>query len=175
MEEESPPILVAQISAADMDSGENGQISYKLLDDFDGSFEIDANSGEIYTQAKLDRESVASYELTVIAEDQVTISCSTSSNCAKFYHVLFQGVPQLTGTATVLVTVLDKNDNPPRFTRLFSVNVTENAEIGSFVIRVTSSDQDIGENANATYSFTENPGEKFKIDPITGNVTVVGE
>lgn len=78
MEEESPPILVAQISATDMDSGENGQISYKLLDDFDGSFEIDANSGEIYTQAKLDRESVASYELTVIAEDQVIISCSTS-------------------------------------------------------------------------------------------------
>lgn len=81
----------------------------------------------------------------------------------------------MTGTATVLVTVLDKNDNPPRFTRLFSVNVTENAEIGSFVIKVTSVDQDVGENANATYSFTENPGEKFKIDAISGNVTVVGK
>ena len=42
------------------------------------------------------------------------------------------------------------------------------------MIRVTSSDQDIGENANATYSFTENPAEKFKIDPVSGNVTVVG-
>lgn len=86
----------------------------------------------------------------------------------------FQGVPQLTGTTTVLVTVLDKNDNPPRFTRLFSVNVTENAEIGSFVIKVTSSDLDLGENANATYSFVENPGEKFKIDAVSGNVTVIG-
>lgn len=54
------------------------------------------------------------------------------------------------------------------------MNVTENAEIGAFVIRVTSSDQDVGENANATYSFTENPGGKFKIDPLSGNVTVVG-
>uniref|UniRef100_T1GIG2 Cadherin domain-containing protein n=1 Tax=Megaselia scalaris TaxID=36166 RepID=T1GIG2_MEGSC len=81
-------------------------------------------------------------------------------------------MPQLTSSALVVVNILDKNDNPPRFTRLFSVNVTENADIGSFVIRVTSSDLDIGENANATYSFTENPGEKFIIDSVSGNVTV---
>lgn len=85
-----------------------------------------------------------------------------------------QGLPQLTGTATVLVTVLDKNDNPPHFTRLFSVNVTENSEIGTFVIRITSSDRDIGQNANVSYSFTRNPGKKFSIDGLSGNVTVVG-
>jgi protocadherin Fat 4 len=154
LEEEAPPQLVVKVSASDVDAGENGQITYKLTDDFDGAFEIDSESGEIYTNTRLDREDIPSYELVVEALDQ--------------------GVPQLTGTATVLVTVLDKNDNPPRFSRLFSVNVTENAEIGSFVIQVTSSDKDIGENANATYSFTENPGDKFKIDAITGNVTVVG-
>lgn len=154
LEEEAPPLLVVKVSATDADSGENGQVTYKLLDDFEGAFEIDFETGEIYTNTRLDREDISSYELTVEAIDQ--------------------GVPQLSGTATVIVTVLDKNDNPPRFTRLFSVNVTENADIGSFVIRVTSSDQDIGENANATYSFTENPGEKFKIDPISGNVTVIG-
>lgn len=154
LEEEAPPQLVVKVSASDIDSGENGQITYQLTDDFEGTFEIDSESGEIYTNTRLNRENIANYELIVEALDQ--------------------GVPQLTGTATVLVTVLDKNDNPPRFTRLFSVNVTENAEIGAFVIRVTSSDQDIGENANATYSFTENPGEKFKIDSISGNVTVVG-
>lgn len=154
LEEEAPPQLVVKVSATDADSGENGQVSYRLIDDFEGSFEMDYQSGEIYTSARLDRESVPYYELTVEAVDQ--------------------GIPSLTGTATVLVTVLDKNDNPPRFTRLFSVNVTENAEIGSFVIRLTSSDQDIGDNANATYIFTENPGEKFKIDSISGNVTVAG-
>lgn len=154
LEEEAPPQLVVKIAATDVDSGENGQVTYRLVDDFDGSFEIDSESGEIYTNLRLDREEISTYELTVEAVDQ--------------------GTPQLSGTATVLVNVLDKNDNPPRFTRLFSVNVTENAEIGSFVIRLTSSDQDIGENANATYSFTENPGGKFKIDPISGNVTVVG-
>ncbi|CAH1187899.1 unnamed protein product [Phyllotreta striolata] len=154
IEEEAPPLLVVKVSATDIDSGENGEITYKLLQDFEGAFEIDAQSGEIYTNVRLDREDISNYELTVEAVDQ--------------------GVPQQSGTATVLVTVLDKNDNPPRFTRLFSVNVTENAEIGSFVIRLTSSDQDVGSNANATYIFAENPGNKFKIDPISGNVTVAG-
>lgn len=73
-----------------------------------------------------------------------------------------------------MVNVLDKNDNPPRFTRLFSVNVTENADIGAFVIHITSIDQDVGQNANVTYSFTENPDNKFSIDPASGNVTVAG-
>lgn len=154
MEEEPPPITVECVKADDADSGDNGLITYRLLNDFEGSFEIDSDSGEIFTTTRLDREDISNYELIVEAIDH--------------------GTPQLTGTASVLVMILDKNDNPPRFTRLFSVNVTENAEIGSFVIKVTSSDLDIDENANATYSFTENPGNKFSIDQITGNVTVSG-
>ncbi|CRL00705.1 CLUMA_CG013962, isoform A [Clunio marinus] len=154
MEEEPPPQMVARVRATDADSDENGQVSYRLVNDFESAFEIDSDTGEIFTSMRLDREDIASYELTVEAVDQ--------------------GMPQMTGSATVLITVLDKNDNPPRFTRLFSVNVTENAEIGVFVIKVTSSDLDIKENANATYNFTENPGNKFAIDPITGNVTVIG-
>lgn len=154
MEEEPPPQIVARVRATDADSDENGQVSYRLVNDFESAFEIDSDTGEIFTNMRLDREDIASYELTVEAVDQ--------------------GMPQMTGSATVLITVLDKNDNPPRFTRLFSVNVTENAEIGVFVIKVTSSDLDINENANATYNFTENPGNKFAIDPISGNVTVAG-
>ncbi|XP_045494732.1 cadherin-related tumor suppressor [Colias croceus] len=151
-EEESPPQTVIKIEAHDDDSDGNGRIAFRLVNDYEETFVIDADNGEIYTNIALDRESIPFYEIIVEAVDH--------------------GVPQLTGTSTVLVTVSDKNDNPPRFTRLFSVNVTENAEIGSFVIKVTSSDLDIGTNANATYSFVENPGEKFVIDPITGNVTV---
>lgn len=154
LEEESPPQLVTKISASDVDANENGQITFRLVNDYDGTFEIDADTGEIFTNARLDREEMETYELMAEAVDQ--------------------GLPQLTGSTTVVVTVLDKNDNPPRFTRLFSVNVTENADLNSFVIKVTSSDLDIGENANASYSFTENPGQKFLIDAISGNVTVNG-
>ncbi|KAG9437757.1 cadherin-related tumor suppressor isoform X1 [Apis mellifera carnica] len=153
-EEEYPPLFVGKVSAKDRDSGENGQVSYYLVNDFTETFVIDSDNGEISTNAKLDREEIASYELIIEARDE--------------------GQPSLTGTATVLVTVLDKNDNPPQFTRLFSVNVTENAEIGTFVIRITSSDLDIGQNANVSYRFTENPGQKFAMDALSGNVTVNG-
>lgn len=153
-EEEYPPLFVCKVSAKDRDSGENGQVLYYLVDDYSESFMIDSNTGEISTNEKLDREDISSYELIVEARDQ--------------------GQPRLTGTAMVIVTVLDKNDNPPRFTRLYSVNVTENADIGTFVIRITSSDMDIGQNANVTYICTDNPGKKFTIDATSGNVTVAG-
>ncbi|KAI8035371.1 hypothetical protein M5D96_011814 [Drosophila gunungcola] len=153
LEEESPPQLIATIKASDRDSGDNGKVIYRLQNDFDGTFEI-MESGEIYTKMRLDREEIGDYAFVVEAVDQ--------------------GVPHLTGTASVLLHLLDKNDNPPKFTRLFSLNVTENAEIGSFVIRVTSSDLDLGANANASYSFSENPGEKFRIEPQSGNITVAG-
>ena len=158
LEEQFPPQLVLTVHATDADSNRNSQILYQLRStvpsDADNAFTLDAESGKIYTNIKLDREEVAFYTLTVEAIDQ--------------------GSPQRTGTATVSITVADKNDNPPRFTRLFSVNVTENAAIGTFVIQVTSSDRDISVNANATYSFTENPTGKFRIDPVSGNVTVAG-
>ncbi|XP_060667097.1 LOW QUALITY PROTEIN: cadherin-related tumor suppressor [Drosophila nasuta] len=153
MEEESPPQLIATVKANDKDSGDNGEVSYRLKNDYNGTFEI-FNSGEIYTTMRLDREELSDYALIVEAVDQ--------------------GAPQLTGTASVLLHLLDKNDNPPKFTRLYSLNVTENAEIGSFVISVTSSDLDLGENAHATYSFSSNTGDKFKIDPHSGNITVTG-
>ncbi|XP_058790848.1 cadherin-related tumor suppressor [Phymastichus coffea] len=153
-EEEYPPQFVTKISAKDADSGQNQEITYHLVNDFEETFIIDETTGEINTNAKLDREEISAYELIVEAHDR--------------------GIPSLTGTATVLVTVLDKNDNPPRFIRLYSVNVTENSEIGAFVICITSSDQDAGPNANATYSLTDNPSGKFAIDPYSGNVTVAG-
>ncbi|SPP79093.1 blast:Cadherin-related tumor suppressor [Drosophila guanche] len=153
LEEESPPQLIAVVKARDRDSGDNGEVSYRLSNDYESTFEI-TDAGEIYTTMRLDREELSDYSFVVEAVDQ--------------------GVPQLTGTASVLLHLLDKNDNPPKFTRLFSLNVTENAEIGSFVIRVTSSDLDLGQNANATYSFSANPGEKFRIEPLSGNITVAG-
>ncbi|KAH8260379.1 hypothetical protein KR026_010588 [Drosophila bipectinata] len=154
LEEESPPQLIAVVKATDRDSGDNGKVSYRLKDDYKGTFEITSDTGEIHTTTRLDREELGEYALVVEAVDQ--------------------GRPQLTSTSSVLLHLLDKNDNPPKFTRLFSLNVTENAEIGSSVIRVTSSDLDLGPNANASYSFTENPGGKFSIDTQSGNITVAG-
>lgn len=154
LEGEYPPQVLMNVEATDADTNENSAVKYLLVDTFEDTFDIDTDTGEIITMARLDREEKAQYELVVRAVDG--------------------GKPRLSSSATVLVKVLDKNDNPPRFTRLFSVNVTENAEMGTFVIRVTSVDLDSDINANVTYSFSENPGELFKIDPLSGNVTVNG-
>lgn len=154
LEEEVPPVSVITIKATDNDSGVNGDITYRLLDDADGAFTIDTKTGEVFTAMTLDRETVAYYELAVQLSDH--------------------GTPSLSSTTTLSINVKDKNDNPPRFTRLYAVNVTENSPPGYFVIKLTSVDRDEGDNSNATYSFADNPGAKFAIDSITGEVTVAG-
>lgn len=57
-EEEYPPMFVTKITAKDADSGENGQVTYYLVNDFDDKFVLDENTGVISTNAKLDREEV---------------------------------------------------------------------------------------------------------------------
>lgn len=57
-EEEYPPLFVTKISAKDADSGSNGEVTFHLMNDFDETFVIDEDSGEISTNAKLDREEV---------------------------------------------------------------------------------------------------------------------
>ena len=70
------------------------------------------------------------------------------------------------------MNVLDRNDEPPQFTQHFSTQVPENVPIGYTVLKITSTDADIGENAIATYSLLSNPGESFALDSLTGVVVV---
>ena len=86
--------------------------------------------------------------------------------------LLFQGVQNLSSTASVRVNVLDANDNSPAFERQFRVKIPENMEVGSFVIRVTSTDKDIGVNAIAQYSFTDDADGTFTIELNSGNITL---
>lgn len=161
LEENVGATKIGRVRATDADSGVFGEVHYRFSQETQTSighlFTIDSNSGEISAESKLDREEVASYSLTVEATDL--------------------GNPVRSGSTSVHITLEDKNDNPPRFTRLFTVNVTENVPLGTFVIQVTSVDKDIGRNGNCSYIFTENSGimeNPFQIEPISGNVTVVG-
>ena len=72
LEEQHPPQLVLNVRASDADAGRNGQLRYQLRggssadSDADDAFTIDADSGNIFTNIKLDREEVAFYTLTVL-------------------------------------------------------------------------------------------------------------
>lgn len=70
------------------------------------------------------------------------------------------------------IPILDVNDKSPAFTRQFRVKIAENMQVGSFVLRVTSSDDDIGQNAVATYSLPHDAGGVFAIERVSGNITL---
>ncbi|NXD66469.1 CADN protein, partial [Eolophus roseicapillus] len=98
---------VVQVSAVDLDSGLNGRFSFHLLNKSDpgGQFSV-ASDGWVMVAGLLDHEMVTQYQLIVIATDM--------------------GQPLLTGSATVLVTLQDINDNGPEFEAPYNPVVWEN-------------------------------------------------
>ncbi|KAE8285645.1 Protocadherin Fat 4 [Larimichthys crocea] len=127
------PQRVLMVSAVDLDSGPNGQLEYAIIDgNKENSFSINRATGEIRTTRPLDREKVAQYTLKVKATDR--------------------GLPPKNTAVKVLISVLDVNDNAPRFSKIFSATVAENAPVGYTVTRVTTTDEDAGSNAISRFS-----------------------
>lgn len=63
---------VLRVSATDQDSGENGRIVFSISQgNIGNAFQINPGTGEIKTNGKIDRETVAHYSLQVEAVDQV--------------------------------------------------------------------------------------------------------
>jgi hypothetical protein len=155
-EEITEQVMVTQVAARDLDLREDEQLvflNYSIRDQSDGlrpPFRID-QQGVIWTTDKLDREERSNYSLEVVVEDETGLS----SSCL------------------VHVNVEDRNDNPPRFTRLFSANISEAASRGTFVIQVTSSDKDLDPAyTEATYSLIGH-SDVFEIEAHTGRVFLI--
>lgn len=162
-ENQLPGAHVMVLSAVDDDDpNENGNavMSYALIDDADGMFRIDRDSGLITTRAKLDRELDDEYRLVVNATDR--------------------GEPALWGQVEVEVKVTDANDHRPRFVeKMFFASVFENASIDSSVLLLKATDDDIGINAMLRFSIieggTEGEGDSrrmFRIVEDTGELQV---
>ncbi|TTA40571.1 Neural-cadherin [Bagarius yarrelli] len=100
--------IVAQVTAMDLDSGQNGKFSYSIAPESDPlqQFLID-KSGWVVVADSLDREKVLQHRLIILATDM--------------------GKPSLTGSAIVLVAVHDVNDNGPEFEVPYRPIVWENA------------------------------------------------
>uniref|UniRef100_A0A452U7E0 FAT atypical cadherin 1 n=1 Tax=Ursus maritimus TaxID=29073 RepID=A0A452U7E0_URSMA len=155
-ENTEPGTLLTRVQATDADSGLNRKISYSLINSADGQFSINELSGIIQLEKPLDREQQAVYSLTLKAVDQ--------------------GLPRrLTATGTVVVSVLDINDNPPVFEyREYGATVSEDVLIGTEVLQVYAASRDIEANAEITYSIMSgNEHGKFSIDSRTGAIFVI--
>ncbi|XP_053381734.1 protocadherin Fat 4-like [Mercenaria mercenaria] len=147
------PTILLTISATDPD--ENRTITYQLSNTSteSNSFDVIPDTGVLRKNGHLDREDTSVVTLNVIATDN--------------------GVPPLSLSEEVIVTVLDFNDNKPEFVNFINeTNVPENASPGYFVVKVSASDVDDGLNAYVTYDIEEGADGKFSINTTSGRIEV---
>ncbi|KAK7006067.1 Cadherin EGF LAG seven-pass G-type receptor 2 [Halocaridina rubra] len=144
---------VIMVAASDGDTGENARITYSLSGESVPEFVIHPSTGAITTTMPLDREIKGGYLLTVTARDN--------------------GIPSLSDTTDVEITVVDVNDNAPVFSETsYSTSVPEDASVGASVVQIVANDADAGLNGRVKYTFDGGNDGKgaFSLDPTSGVV-----
>ena len=62
------------------------------------------------------------------------------------------------------IAVSDVNDNAPQFQRdIYSADISLNLRVGALVSTVSATDDDIGLNAQLTYSLADNDNAYFQV------------
>ncbi|KAK6741188.1 hypothetical protein RB195_009193 [Necator americanus] len=126
---------VTRVHAVDKDSGAYGRVQYSLVSDH-GLFVIDSETGAITATRPLDREQTPEYVLHVLASDSDPIKPRSSR-------------------ATVRITVIDQNDNPPQFERSeYALQVMESESVGYTLVTLRAQGGDHGETV--IYTLAEN-------------------
>lgn len=152
-------------TAFDPDVGSNALRTYDITTNnyfyLDVQTQTDGNKfAELVLEKPLDREQQAVHRYVLTAVDG--------------------GQPPRTGTALLVVKVLDSNDNVPVFDQpVYSVSLAENAPVGTLVIQLNATDMDEGLNGEVVYSFSNHISsrvkELFDIDARTGRIEVRGD
>ncbi|XP_047676049.1 protocadherin gamma-C5-like isoform X1 [Tachysurus fulvidraco] len=150
--------VIALISARDLDSGKNGQVTLKVSQGL--PFKLKSAFGEHYTlvtDGPLDRESVPEYTVVVTVTDA--------------------GSPPLSSKKTFVVSLSDVNDNAPVFSQpYYSIDIMENNSPSTSLVTVSASDPDLGDNGRLTYSILAStvhgsPVSSYVyINPENGNI-----
>ncbi|KPP77161.1 protocadherin-16-like [Scleropages formosus] len=146
-ENTQPGSNILQVFASDADEGDNGLVLYEInrrQSDADRYFSIDPHTGIITLSKPLDYEMRRVHELVVQARDNAS-------------H------PEVSN-AFVTVHVRDYNDNQPTMTIIFlsedgSPQISEGAQPGQFVARISVTDPDYGEYSNVNVSLEGGDGK----------------
>ncbi|XP_009931580.2 protocadherin-10-like [Opisthocomus hoazin] len=151
-------------SAQDPDVGTNSVHTYQLSPNSFFSLEVQTRSdaskfAELVLERALDREQQRAHQVLLTALDG--------------------GVPERSGTAHILITVLDANDNVPAFDQpSYGVSLPEDAPAGTLVIQLNATDLDEGPNGEIEYSFSGHAPprvrELFYVEPRSGQVLLKG-
>ncbi|XP_058489873.1 protocadherin-16-like [Solea solea] len=142
-----PGSNILQVFATDADEGDNGMVLYEInrrQSDPDRYFVVDSRTGVITLNKPLDFEMRRVHELVVQAQDNAT-------------------QPEVTN-AFVTIHVRDYNDNQPTMTIIFlsedgSPRISEGAQPGQYVARISVTDPDYGEYANVNVSLEGGDGK----------------
>ncbi|XP_058799205.1 neural-cadherin isoform X1 [Phymastichus coffea] len=158
---------VTQVNAIDKDGTfPNNKVTYYVVDSDRNEgkdyFEINKESGEIFTKVVFDREKQGAYALEVEARDGAPSERPNSN-----------GQPNSV-TKFIRIGIADKNDNPPYFDKgLYEAEVDENEDIQHTVLTVTAKDHD--ESSRIRYEITSgNIGGAFAVKNMTGAIYVAG-
>ncbi|TRY86221.1 hypothetical protein DNTS_035619 [Danionella cerebrum] len=124
-------------SVKDLDAGDNGLVECSI--DKKSPFKLQSSLRNYYTlvtDAALDRERVAEYNITITATDS--------------------GSPALSSQKTLTLKVSDVNDNPPRFkNNVYTAYVAENNSPGLSIFTLSAQDEDWNQNARVSYLLEE--------------------
>nr|XP_020043466.1 protocadherin alpha-10-like [Castor canadensis] len=145
-ENQANQTLVIWLNASDTDEGINKELVYSFSSLVPPitrrKFLINERTGEIRVNDTIDFEDSNSYEIHVDVTDK--------------------GNPPMVGHCTVLVEILDENDNSPEIVvTSLSLPVKEDTQSGTVIALVSVSDQDSGANGQVTCSLT--PTVPFKL------------
>ncbi|XP_044193694.1 protocadherin-15-like isoform X1 [Thunnus albacares] len=147
----SAPLAIVALDN-DVEETKDPQLQFSL-DSYSDVFSVTATGIKRYLTLvqPLDRETQDSYTFTLLASDGVQ-----------------QSIP-----VTVMVTVLDANDNTPTFVNVsYNVNLYTDMMPGETVLQVSAVDSDAGPNGQVTYRILAGDQGHFLIGNSTGVITV---
>ncbi|XP_051700247.2 protocadherin alpha-10 isoform X2 [Oryctolagus cuniculus] len=145
-ENSSNGTLVISLNASDPDEGSNGHVLYSFTTEvsprLEAYFHIDSVSGDIKVNGKIDFEETQLWKIQIEAVDK--------------------GNPPMFGHCTVLIEVVDVNDNAPELVvTSISLPVPEDAPVGTVIALVSVSDRDSGANGQVSCALT--PDVPFRL------------
>ncbi|KAM3672578.1 protocadherin-18 isoform 1-T1 [Ammospiza maritima maritima] len=165
LENNSPGAYITSVTATDPDLGDNGQVTYTILENsvlgssITTYVTIDPSNGAIYALRTFDHEEVNQIAFMVQARDG--------------------GSQQLISNATVVLTVIDVNDNAPVIVgpalrnSTAEISIPKNAEIGFLVTRIRATDRDSGMNSELSCSIAaDKENNIFVMDPQTCDISI---
>uniref|UniRef100_A0A2K5DD66 Cadherin domain-containing protein n=1 Tax=Aotus nancymaae TaxID=37293 RepID=A0A2K5DD66_AOTNA len=84
-----------------------------------------------------------------------------------------ESVPDHVGYAKVKIALINENDNRPIFSQpLYNVSLYENVTVGTSVLTVLATDNDVGTFGEVNYFFSDDP-DRFSLDKDMGLITLI--